>query len=267
MHETLTQSPDLLESPDGIRAAALRAEAWAGEPFLEPDDDPLEAVRPGSALRRALEDALVEMDAGLAGPSTAWKTRYALMLGLERVLSEKPPRLASGTELRRHQVDALAGMLTELIASIEKGPGDLHGNGNANGHGNGAIADELIEAEDDEEDDLSGLEDDDADELAPPVSYDPGAERRYRFRHPTASGKTIAAAGFVEAARTEGVLILTHRRLLVSQFRRDLTTEGYGDRYSDVITNDSRSARKAPLTIQTYAWFARHVDSIDRDAY
>ena len=34
--------------------------------------------------------------------------------------------------------------------------------------------------------------------------------------------------GFVEAARELGVLILTHRRLLVSQFQRDLTTEGYG---------------------------------------
>ena len=45
---------------------------------------------------------------------------YALMLGLERVLSEKPPHLASGTELRRHQVDALAGMLTELIAANQK---------------------------------------------------------------------------------------------------------------------------------------------------
>jgi hypothetical protein len=56
---------------------------------------------------------------------------------------------------------------------------------------------------------------------------DPGAARRYRFRHPTASGKTIAAAGFVDAARTLGILILTHRRLLVSQFQRDLTAEGY----------------------------------------
>ena len=33
------------------------------------------------------------------------------------------------------------------------------------------------------------------------VGEDPGASRRYRFRHPTASGKTIAAAGFVEGAR------------------------------------------------------------------
>ena len=43
------------------------------------------------------------------------------MLGLERVLSQSPPQLASGTELRRHQIDALAGMLTELIAATQVG--------------------------------------------------------------------------------------------------------------------------------------------------
>src|SRR5438445_657972 len=93
---------------------------------------------------------------------------------------------------------------------------------------------------------------------------DPGAVRRYRFRHPTASGKTIAAAGFVEAARTLGVLILTHRRLLVSQFQRDLKTEGYGDRFNDAIEVGTEPLRTNPLTIQTYAWFARHVDSMNR---
>ena len=59
-----------------------------------------------------------------------------------------------------------------------------------------------------------------------PVGEDPGAERRFRFRHPTASGKTIAAAGFVEAARSQGVLILTHRRLLVDQFKREGSERG-----------------------------------------
>ena len=81
---------------------------------------PSTTLRPGSALRRRSTSALAEMAAGLSEPSPEWKVRYALMLGLERVLSEKPPHLASGTELRRHQVDALAGMLTELIAAVEK---------------------------------------------------------------------------------------------------------------------------------------------------
>src|SRR2546423_3619350 len=114
----------------GLSAAALRAEAWAGEPFLHPEEDTGVVLAPGTARRRALDDALAEMEAGAAEPSYAWKIRYALMLGLERVLSERPPKLASGTELRRHQIDALAGMLTELIAAVQAQPErDLNGNG------------------------------------------------------------------------------------------------------------------------------------------
>jgi ribonuclease E len=263
--DRVTQSPIGSEAPDGIAAAALRAEAWAGEPFLEPDDDPAVALAPGTAARRALDDALAGMDAGRREPSPEWKVQYALMLGLERVLSEKPPRLASGTELRRHQVDALAGMLTELIAAHQKSAD------NGNGH---AVADEVVEEDEDEDeppaygpegDPELELEGDELEELPP--GRDPGAIRRYRFRHPTASGKTIAAAGFVEAARTEGVLILTHRRLLVDQFRRELTEHGYGDRLTDVLLHGVRPISQAPITIQTYAWFARHVDEISRTAY
>src|SRR5205823_5118388 len=164
---------------------------------------------------------------------------------LERVLAEPRPHLASGTELRRHQVDALAGMLTELIASHEK---------EAPANGNGAVV-EVVRDEDEPEpeeestEDVLDEEDEEQDGFTGP---DPGAVRRYRFRHPTASGKTIAAAGFVEAARTLGVLILTHRRLLVSQFQRDLTDEGYGDRFSPTIERGQESHHGPnPLTIQT----------------
>jgi ribonuclease E len=243
-----------------IRADALRAEAWAGEPFVRADEDPLVVLAPGTARKRALDDALGEMDAGRKEPSPAWKVRYALLLGLERTLSERPPRLASGTELRRHQVDALAGMLTELIAATQK---------NANGNGNGHAEEPLPDEEDEPEDELDLAPETD-DELPEPlpVEEDPGAVRRYRFRHPTASGKTIAAAGFVEAARTEGVLILTHRRLLVDQFRRELTEHGYGSRFHDAVLEGHTAARPSnPITIQTYAWFARHVSEVARDAY
>jgi len=263
MQEAIQQPASSLEATDPVVAAALRAEAWAGEPFLRDGEDPAEALAEGTARRRALDDALAEMDAGRKAPSSQWKVRYGLLLGLERVLAEPEPRTASGTALRRHQVDALAGMLTELIAASQR----YDTNGNGNGHT--ASAEELEEqAVEDEDEDSTLVVEIEASVLPEePEQDDPGAVRRYRFRHPTASGKTIAAAGFVEAARTLGVLILTHRRLLVSQFTRDLTTEGYGKRLTDVITKDSRSAKKAPLTIQTYAWFARHVDSIDRDAY
>jgi ribonuclease E len=246
-----------------VRADALRAEAWAGEPFLRADEDPEAVLAPGTARRRALDDALAEIAAGAKEPSSEWQVRYALMLGLERVLSERPPRLASGTELRRHQVDALAGMLTELIAAVQKSE-----NGNGNGHANGNGDAEPPEEDDEPEDELGLAADGDEEELPPEPQEDPGAVRRYRFRHPTASGKTIAAAGFVEAARTEGVLILTHRRLLVDQFRRELTEHGYGDRLTDAILDGHTATRPpAPITIQTYAWFARHVGEIARHVY
>jgi ribonuclease E len=260
MHETLTHSSTVSEAPGGIEAAALRAEAWAGEPFIRPDEDAATVLAPGTAFRYALDAALVEMEAGLRAPSPEWKTRYALMLGLERVLWEKPPHLAAGTELRRHQVDALTGMLTELIAANQK-----HENGN--GGSNGAVAVEEVVEEDEEDEDFDAVEEPEDEELPLPPAQDPGAQRRYRFRHPTASGKTIAAAGFVEAARTEGVLILTHRRLLVDQFRRELKEHGYGGRITEVILGTDKSRKQSPITIQTYAWFARHVDEVSRTAY
>jgi ribonuclease E len=256
MQEIKEQPTTASEATDGLTAAALRAEAWAGEPFIREGEDPDQVLAPGTSRRRALDDAVAEMDAGGRAPSSDWKVQYGLMLGLERVLAEQRPHLASGTELRRHQVDALAGMLTELIASHER-----------EANGNGAAIEALPEEEEPEEDSTEDVLDEEEEEQEF-TGPDPGAIRRYRFRHPTASGKTIAAAGFVEAARTLGVLILTHRRLLVSQFQRDLTTEGYGDRFSPAIERGKEPLRGSnPLTIQTYAWFARHQDTISREAY
>ncbi|TML27665.1 MAG: hypothetical protein E6G26_08705 [Actinobacteria bacterium] len=258
MQEIKEQPTKGSEATDGLEAAALRVEAWAGEPFLREGEDPAVSLAPGTSRRRALDDALAEIEAGRREPSPGWKVEYGLMLGLERVLAEPRPHLASGTELRRHQVDALAGMLTELIASHEKAA-----------NGNGAVV-EAVEEEPESEEESSEevLDEEDDEEQDGFRGPDPGAVRRYRFRHPTASGKTIAAAGFVEAARTLGVLILTHRRLLVSQFQRDLTTEGYDDRFTPAIERGKEPLRGGnPLTIQTYAWFARHQDSLSREAY
>src|SRR2546423_1922799 len=261
MQETTEQPTLAPEAANGLSETAARAQNWAGEPFLRADEDPAVVLAPGTARRLALDDAVAEMDVGQAEPSYDWKRRYALMLGLERVLTDHPPRLASGTELRRHQIDALAGMLTELIAAAQAAPEPANGNG----------AYVEAEPEEEEEDELEPppAAEGDADELPLPLSpeEDPGAVRRFRFRHPTASGKTIAAAGFVEAARTLGVLILTHRRLLVSQFNRDLTTEGYGDRIVDAIERGQEPPKPSPLTIQTYAWFARHWGDLNPDAY
>ncbi|HET7568036.1 MAG TPA: DEAD/DEAH box helicase family protein [Gaiellaceae bacterium] len=264
--EAIQQPTTFSEAADPLVAAAARAEAWAGEPFLRDGEDAAQALAPDTARRRALDEAIAEIEAGRKTPSPQWKVRFGLLLGLERVLAEPEPRTAAGTSLRRHQVDALAGMLTELIAASQRDE-------EQNGNGHHATAEELAEqeAEDEDEDETlvvdAGDADEDEVEEAPGPESDPGAIRRYRFRHPTASGKTIAAGGFVEAARTLGVLILTHRRLLVSQFQRDLKTEGYGDRFTDAIERGKEPLKRNPLTIQTYAWFARHVDSISRDAY
>jgi ribonuclease E len=262
MQEAIDKPLTAPEATGPLVASAEHAAAWAGEPFLHPDEDPGQVLAPGTARRRALDDALAELDAGATEPSSDWKIRYALMLGLERVLSEKPPHLKSGTELRRHQVDALAGMLTELIAAAQRQPEPAEEpedeydeeDDEENGEGNGENGDHAEHEEPEPEDEIS-------------PENDPGAVRRYRFRHPTASGKTIAAAGFVEAARTIGVLILTHRRLLVTQFNRELKAEGYGERIVPEVTGTGRPPRGNPITIQTYAWFARHVKELNRGAY
>ncbi|MGI9111139.1 MAG: DEAD/DEAH box helicase [Gaiellaceae bacterium] len=259
MSEAILNLTNTSDAADGLRADALRAHDWAAEPFLHNGEEPEAALAPGTARRLALDEALAELDAGRKVPSPRWKVRFGLMLGLERVLSSKPPTTAAGTELRRHQIDALAGMLTELIAANQRtAEEEENGNGQAD-----------AEPELDEEDELAEAEADDADDELPLelAAEDPGAARRFRFRHPTASGKTIAAAGFVEAARSLGILILTHRRLLVTQFRNDLTTEGYGERFTDAIETGKEPYRRDPITIQTYAWFARHVGSLSRDAY
>jgi hypothetical protein len=216
MHEAATIPTLTSDTSENLTAAARQAESWFGEPFLAPDEDPLQALAPGTARRAALDDALAEIESGLKAPSSRWKVRYGLMLGLERVLTEDPARTASGTELRRHQIDALTGMLAELIAATQR-PADENGNGHASTNGTAAVADADLDEEADDDYDAGYIDDDEALE-AEFTGADPGAIRRFRFRHPTASGKTIAAAGFVESARHLGILILTHRRLLVSQF-------------------------------------------------
>src|SRR5881227_1252370 len=172
-----TQPIILTEAADPLAAHAYRAEAWAGEPFLHDGEQVDSVLAPGTARRRALDDALVEIERGSAAPSPHWKVRYALMLGLERVLADPEPHTATGTPLRRHQIDALAGMLTELISAAQRVDET---------NGNGHVGEELAEQEPEEEDGDDALvegEDEAEDDERTPLE-DPGAVRRYRFRHP-----------------------------------------------------------------------------------
>src|SRR3954451_16520276 len=101
-----------------------RAEKFTRERFVHPGEEAADALAPGTGRRHALDDALAEIDSGAKVPSTQWRRHYSLLLGLERVLSEDEARLADGTLLNPHQVDALSGTLVALLASTQKGPVD-----------------------------------------------------------------------------------------------------------------------------------------------
>ena len=120
-----------IPSPDSI----ARAERLTREHFVYEGEKLEDALAPGSARRRALDAALAELDAGNTQPSLEWRRQFSLLLGLERLLSEEEPHLADGTVLSAHQVDALSGTLTALLAEAQRSA-----NGNANGSSNGATA-------------------------------------------------------------------------------------------------------------------------------
>jgi len=111
-------------------ADIARAEKLVREGFLHDGEDPAVALAQNTPRRRALDQALAELADGAKHPSTAWRREFSLLLGLERVLSEDEPKLVDGTVLSAHQVDALSGTLTALLAealrSTENG-----GNGRA----------------------------------------------------------------------------------------------------------------------------------------
>src|SRR3954468_15280683 len=214
-------------------ADIARAEQFTRERFVHEGEDPDVALAPGSARRRALDDALAELADGADAPSTEWRRTFSLLLGLERVLSEDEPRLVDGTLLSPHQVDTLPGTLTALLAEAQRN-GNGNGNGHANGNGDGAPTalassaipgEEEIDEEVPEDEEPVDWEDpvaEDDEEQLDEAPEDPNAAKRFWFEHATGAGKSVAALGFVEATRTGGVLILTHRRNLVDQFLGEL---------------------------------------------
>jgi ribonuclease E len=112
-------------------AEIARAEKLVRERFLHDGEDPAVALAAGSPRRRALDQALAELKANPKAkhPSTAWRRDFSLLLGLERLLSEDEPKLADGTVLSAHQVDALSGTLTALLAEAQRP--SQNGNGRA----------------------------------------------------------------------------------------------------------------------------------------
>jgi superfamily II DNA or RNA helicase len=317
-----------------------RAEKFVRERFLHDGEDAAVVLAPGTARRRALDQALAELEEGVKHPSAAWRRHFSLLLGLERVLSEEEPRLADGTTLSSHQVDALSGTLVALLAESQRA---ANGNGRAaelsatelpasatvppapDEPADAALAngdeptqevaerpargrDDEVEGEADEEDEEEDdggeeLEDDELaaefeqiakeeseeaeledepeeelveeseeprdweveaeeeDESLADRPEDPNAAKRFWFEHATGAGKTVAALGFVDASRTGGVLILTHRRNLVDQFLGELRDRGYAKRISRPLLK-SQDSVKGPVTVETYQWFVRNAGEI-----
>jgi superfamily II DNA or RNA helicase len=251
-----------------------RAAAFAREPLLLDGEGP-EALAPGTARRRALDAALKELDEGASEPSIQWRRDFSLLLGLERLLAEEPPKLRDGAELNPHQVDALSGTLTELMAeqqtAAENGAAPAP---EAVVDAGGVPPDEDEEEEPEElapdeepqdwEDEPSPEDDDEAPREGE-AADDPGAARRFWFEHATGAGKTVAAVGFIDASRTGGVLILTHRRNLVEQFIGEISDRGYKERLRPPLLGD-RDDAEGPVTVETYQWFVRNHKQVS-DAY
>ena len=288
-----------------------RAETFTREAFVHAGETTEDALGRGTARRRALDAALLEIDAGAKIPSPEWRRRYSLMLGLERVLSDDEPKLADGTSLNPHQVDALSGTLTALLAEAQR-----------NGHRRSSNTPRPVLAVDDEPEDYdedepasrrssrttrtatttttttrtsprtsrrwtsrstsattrtttrtsprrsptrtrrrAPLDEDQLDE----APDDPNAHKRFWFEHATGAGKTVAAMGFVDASRTGGVLILTHRRNLVDQFHGELKDRGYAKRITPALLQGQDNAN-GPVTVETYQWFVRNAGKIS-EAY
>ena len=320
-------------NPFPSSAAIKRAERLTRERFVFEGETLEAALAPGSARRRALDAALLEVGAKLQVPSLEWRQEYSLLLGLERVLSEEEPKLVDGTVLSAHQVDALSGTLTALLAGVQAPESVVAGTVDDEDHLEPVIAvdaeidadsgaeegddieayeeadsdqddrdaldddddpDDEDDSDDDEEDEESVDDEEEPDEEEEPdgedesaeeeepeepqdwqeespdldedispegAADDPGAGRRFWFEHATGAGKTVAAVGFVEASRTGGVLILTHRRNLVDQFIGELKDRGYADRLCKplLIGEDSSNG---PVTVETYQWFVRNAGKI-----
>ncbi len=259
-----------------------RASEFAREPFLLDGEGP-DALAPGTARRQALDAALSELAAGREEPSIEWRRNFSMLLGLERFLAVEPPTLRDGAELSPHQVDALAGTLAELMAQAQVGSAEagVELDGGEVGLDEPetdevSIADDADEEgieedeapdepEDEEPQDWAEASRDDEDEVVEEAPDDPGAARRFWFEHATGAGKTVAAVGFIEATRTGGVLILTHRRNLVDQFIGEISDRGYKERLRPPLLGN-RDDAEGPVTVETYQWFVRNHKKVS-DAY
>jgi superfamily II DNA or RNA helicase len=297
MAESTSVAPAATPIPSPKEIAG--AEKLVRERFVHEGEDPALALAQGTPRRRALDGALAELAQGAKHPSTEWRRNFSLMLGLERLLSEEEPKLADGTVLSAHQVDALSGTLTALLAESQRSLEAQQVNGVAPQEPAAMLSGELPavhdeqegddqdeeddyddgwdEEEDEDDEDEEGQDEDEVADYEEPEDEqgdqeslaeqpeDPNAAKRFWFEHATGAGKTVAALGFVEGSQTGGILILTHRRNLVDQFLGELKDRGYSKRISRPLyvgEDSTKGGGWGPVTVETYQWFVRNAGRI-----
>ena len=238
-----------------------RASAFTREPFLTEGEDAASALFPGSPRRRALDSALVELEAGAKVPVAALAPPMvaAAGAGSPALAGRAAPRRwhralgAPGRRAVRHADRAARGPLEERrLGRARRRPGARRPTRDS-------------DEEDDDEDPQEWSPDEAEAEDIAEAPEDPNAGKRFWFEHATGAGKTVAAVGFVEASRTGGILILTHRRNLVDQFHGELRDRGYAKRIAPALLEHQDTAN-GPVTVETYQWFVRNAGNIS-DAY
>src|SRR3954453_21102564 len=110
--ETATLAVASLPSSDELERAA----SFTREPFLLEGEDPYVALASGPPRRAALDWALSELADGREVPSTKWRGRGSLLLGVDRLLPQDGPAVGDAPVLPPHPVDARSGPMSTLFA-------------------------------------------------------------------------------------------------------------------------------------------------------
>ncbi|MFN2612450.1 MAG: DEAD/DEAH box helicase, partial [Solirubrobacterales bacterium] len=201
-------------------------------------------------------------------------TLAALITDIEEGPPSKNGNSRNGKEIQDHTNGVSASPTTEPepSASDDGGQTPDRRSRTEEAEVDGEAEDLEEDGEDDESDELAPDEEpkdwDEAEEDADVVDEAPedaGANRRFWFEHATGAGKTVAAVGFIDASRTGGVLILTHRRNLVDQFIGEISDRGYKERLTPPLL-DGDDHPYGPVTVETYQWFVRNAKRVS-DAY
>ena len=235
-------------------------------------ETPEDALAPGTARRRALDAALAEIDAGRGASRPSSGAASARCCSASSACSPRRSRTSPTGPLNPPSGRRALG---HADRAARRGAAQRQ-------RRNGAASPRRVDPRrgwpdgepDDEESRSTRRSMPDEDEAAS-TGRDERRGRRGRTarraargpqRRTSASGSSTRPAparpsprmGFVEASRTGGVLILTHRRNLVDQFLGELRDRGYAKRDLPGAARRRQDRADGPVTVETYQWFVRN---------